>query len=85
MSFSVLNWNIQGTKYYTSTSFKKILPELKKIRADIFCLQEAREALWINNISNELKSYNIVSLDENGNGSDVILSKFPIISSGILC
>lgn len=84
MNFSVLTWNIQGTKYYTSTNFKKILPELNKIRADIFCLQEAQEILQQKNNIKELASYNIVSLDENANGADVILSRFKIVSSGVL-
>lgn len=84
MNFSVLNWNIQGTKHYTNTNFNKIAPALKKIKADIFCLQEAQELIKLIKNIDELKLFNFVFSDENKNGADVILSRFPILSAGKL-
>ncbi|MFA5886206.1 MAG: endonuclease/exonuclease/phosphatase family protein [Patescibacteria group bacterium] len=83
MNFSVLNWNIEGTKYYTSTSLNKITPSLEKSSADIFCLQEAQELREKLSNFNKLQQLNHIfpASEDNRN---IILSKFPIISSGEL-
>lgn len=83
MNFSVLNWNIQGIKYYTSANFNKIAPLLERSQADVLCLQEAQEMkkdILRFSRSNTLKSV----LPENVDYGSIILSKFPIIDNGEL-
>ncbi len=83
MNFSIFNWNIQGTKYYTSTNFDKVAPALKKADADIFCLQEAQELIKRLSSFDRLKVLNY-AFSDGGQGRNIILSKLPIISSGEL-
>lgn len=83
MNFSILNWNIEGSKYYTKTNLKKITPHLEKSPADIFCLQEAHELREKLPTLNKLKNFNYVFPDNHQN-RNIILSKFPIIASGEL-
>ncbi|MFA6365149.1 MAG: endonuclease/exonuclease/phosphatase family protein [Candidatus Paceibacterota bacterium] len=83
MNFSILDWNIQGTKYYTSTNLKKIIPYLEKSKADIFCLQEAQELREKIQIFSKLREFNRV-FSKDVHNRNIILSKFPIISSGEL-
>ncbi|QQG52309.1 MAG: endonuclease/exonuclease/phosphatase family protein [Candidatus Falkowbacteria bacterium] len=82
MTFSVLDWNIQGKKYYTHTLFKKVKPALEKINADIICLQEGETIIDELDYFKEAHKYNYVFSPEDKNGINVILSKFKIISSG---
>lgn len=83
MSFSILNWNIEGSKYYTRTSLKKISPNLEKSTADIFCLQEAQEIREKISTFGNIEKLNRV-FQENINDRNVILSRFPVKSSGEL-
>ena len=81
MNFSVLNWNIQGIKYYTSTNFSKIAPLLERSQADVLCLQEAQEVkknLLRFGRFNTFKSV----IAENKDYGSIILSRFPVIDSG---
>lgn len=82
MTFSVLDWNIQGKKYYTHTLFKKVKPALEKIGADIICLQEGETIINELDYFKEVHKYNYVFSPEDKDGINVILSKFKIISSG---
>jgi endonuclease/exonuclease/phosphatase (EEP) superfamily protein YafD len=82
MTFSVLDWNIQGKKYYTHTSFKKIQPALEKIDADIICLQEGETIINKLPYFKQAHKYNYIFSREDKDGINVILSKFKIISSG---
>ncbi|MFA5792238.1 MAG: endonuclease/exonuclease/phosphatase family protein [Candidatus Paceibacterota bacterium] len=82
MNFSVLDWNIQGKKYYTHTSFKKIKPELEKIGADIVCLQEGNTIIDKLDYFKQSQKYNYVFSCEHKDGINVILSKFKIIAYG---
>jgi len=84
MNFSVLDWNIQGNKYYTRTNLKKIRPFLEETTADIICLQEGKEVVEKLNSFTKIKNYYCVSSSENEDGANVILSKFPVVSSGII-
>ncbi|MFA6306586.1 MAG: endonuclease/exonuclease/phosphatase family protein [Patescibacteria group bacterium] len=81
MVFSVLNWNIHGTRHYTKTDFNKVTPILGKADADIFCFQEAQELRGKLNNFNRLRALDRV-FPKNVNDNNIILSKFPIISSG---
>lgn len=83
MNFSILDWNIEGSKYYTKTNLKKIIPHLEKSPADIFCLQEAHELREKLPTLTKLKNFNYVFPGNNQN-RNIILSKFPIITSGEL-
>lgn len=83
MNFSILNWNIEGSKYYTSTKLSKITPHLEKSGADIFCLQEAHELREKLPYLNKLQGLNCV-FPENKEDRNIILSKFPITASGEL-
>lgn len=83
MGFSILNWNIEGSKYYTRTSFKKISPNLKESTADIFCLQEAQEIKEKISTFSNIEKFNYV-FQNNINDRNVILSRFPVKSSGEL-
>ena len=82
MDLKILSWNIEGTKYYTSTNFKKIRPILEKIEADIFCLQEGQEFLAKLNEFQKFKDFKHIFSHEDNDGLNVILSRFPIIVSG---
>jgi endonuclease/exonuclease/phosphatase family metal-dependent hydrolase len=82
MTFSVLDWNIQGKKYYTHTSFKKIQPALEKIAADIICLQEGETIIDKLPYFKKMHKYNYVFSFEDEDGINVILSKFKIIKHG---
>ncbi len=82
MKFSILDWNIQGTKYFTQTKFKKVRPILNKSKADIFCIQEGQDLFTeIRNMS-KFKEFHLVFSKENKDGSNVILSRFPITNYG---
>lgn len=83
MNFSILNWNIEGSKYYTSTKISKITPHLEKSGADIFCLQEAHELRERLPYLNKLQGLNCV-FPKNKEDRNIILSKFPISASGEL-
>ena len=83
MNFSIFNWNIQGTRHYTSTNFDKIASVLEKTEADIFCFQEAQELMKRLDSFDRLKMLNHIFPDREQD-RNVILSKFPIISSGEL-
>jgi endonuclease/exonuclease/phosphatase (EEP) superfamily protein YafD len=82
MNFSVLDWNIQGKKYYTHTLFKKVKPALEKINADIICLQEGETIIDELDYFKETHKYNYVFSPADKDGINVILSKFKIIKSG---
>jgi endonuclease/exonuclease/phosphatase (EEP) superfamily protein YafD len=83
MDFSILDWNIQGKKYYNiRTSFKKIQPVLEEINADIICLQEGESIIDKLDYYTKTKKYNCVFSHEDKDGVNVILSKFKIISHG---
>lgn len=82
MNFSILDWNIQGTQYYTKTSFDKISPTLKRSKADIFCIQEGQDLISKFNKIAKFKSFHHVFSEENKDGANVIFSRFPIVSSG---
>lgn len=84
MNFSILDWNIQGTKYYTSTKLSKVLPVFETVKADIICIQEGQEIVSTIKSISTLESFNLISSDKNRHGTNVILSKFPIISNGKL-
>lgn len=84
MNFSVLDWNIQGKKYYTRTSLKKIKPVLEESEADIFCLQEGREVVDKIKDFAELQKFNYVFSHEDVDGTNIIISRFPIVSSGTI-
>lgn len=81
MNFSVLNWNIEGSKYYTSTKLRKVIPHLEKSTADIFCLQEAQELREKIILSDKFSNFNY-AFPKNKEDRNIILSKFPIINSG---
>lgn len=81
---SILSWNVQGCLYWgTSTSFKKVLPNLLDSQPDIICLQEMCDAqvklglefkkfkVYIPKLNNS-KDYNKKNFNYN-----VILSKYP--------
>lgn len=82
MTFSVLDWNIQGKKYYTQTNFQKIQPALEEIAADIICLQEGETIIDKLPYFRETHKYNYVFSPEDEDGINVILSKFKIIKHG---
>jgi len=81
MNFSVLNWNIEGSKYYTKTNLSKIIPNLEKSEADIFCLQEAQELRENLYSLTTLQGLNYV-FPEDLRDRNIILSKFPVMASG---
>ncbi|TSD01350.1 MAG: hypothetical protein Athens071426_678 [Parcubacteria group bacterium Athens0714_26] len=83
MNFSILDWNIQGTRYYTSTSLAEVTPDLENSGADIFCLQEAQEVREKRPGFIEQQKLNCIFSEDKEN-RNVILSKFPIIASGEL-
>ncbi len=82
MTFSILDWNIQGKKYYTQTNFKKIQPVLEDIKADIVCLQEGEPIIDKLNYFKQTHKYNYAFSREDKDGINVILSKFKIIKTG---
>ena len=81
MNFSVLNWNIEGSKYYTKTKLNKIIPSLEKSEADILCLQEAQELRENLHSLTALQNFNSV-FPEDLRDRNIILSKFPVTANG---
>jgi len=82
MLLKLLSWNIEGTKYYTSTSFKKIKPILETTEADILCLQEGQEFLAKLKEFTKFKNFDHIFSHLDSDGLNIILSKFPIILHG---
>lgn len=83
MNFSILNWNIQGNKYYTHTHFRDIAPKLAQASEDIICIQEACEfKLQVSELVHVHAWDRKVSTQ--GKSDNVILSRFPIIAGGSL-
>jgi len=84
MTFKVLDWNIQGRKYYTSTNLSKIVPILEGVDADILCIQESQDLKkQLPNIT-ALRSYYPVLAQNEGWNDNLILSRLPVLSSGDL-
>ncbi len=81
MKFSVVTWNIQGTKHFTHTRFDKIEPVLDQIPADILCLQEAQSIIMNPAHSGRFASVHAV-LPANTIDHNVILSNLTVVSKG---
>lgn len=81
MNFSVFDWNIQGTNYYTSVGFDKIAPVLEKTEADIYCFQEAEELMTKLADFDNLKQLYYIYPDGSQN-RNLLLSRFPIVAGG---
>lgn len=81
MAFSILSWNIHGTRHYTKTNFKKVAPSLEKAGADIFCFQEAQELREKLDDFNGLRALNRV-FSKDADCNNIILSRFPVVSGG---
>jgi endonuclease/exonuclease/phosphatase family metal-dependent hydrolase len=81
MKFSMISWNVQGTKHYTSTKFQKIRPILENSQADIFCFQEGQGILNHREDIKWKKNLRYEAFLEDSEGGNLILSRFPIIQS----
>lgn len=82
MKFSILDWNIQWTSYYTKTHFSKIRPILNSLEIDILCLQEWQEFRHEKERLVNFKWFYNVFSKWNKDWVDVISSRFPILDSG---
>lgn len=81
----IATYNIWNSDRGMPMREKQITEELKKVNAEIFCLQEVKEEVY-NNIINEISDYqynyyHIIDIEHDGL---LILSKYPIITKNYI-